>query len=230
MKKSENKIAVLTGDLVQSRKYNSVEIIEVIALLKKMFDALNQYLFFENTAKFEIYRGDSFQAIIPQVEKSLLAAIIIRAGLRSYVPVKNHKIKSVNYAYTDARIAIGIGEVSYMSHKVVESQGTAFVKSGRLLDQLKKENERLGIDTNREDINKEFYVESKLADALISRWTPVTAETVYYYLLYQKTQAGLADLLKISQPAVHKRLVHYGNIKSINAFIQRYIELVTMQD
>ncbi len=227
--KSDNIIAVITGDLVKSSKLNSDEIISVIGLLKKIFNDLNQYIFIDEKSKFEIFRGDSFQGIIPQPEKSLLAAIIIRAGLRSFIPEKYHKIKSVKFAYTDVRIAIGIGDVSFLSKKVVESQGTAFIKSGRLLDRLVKQNDRLGIGTSRKNLNEEFFVESKLADALISRWTPATAEAVYYYLLYNKTQAELADLLRISQPAVNKRLVSYGNIKNINVFIKRFFDLIKEQ-
>ncbi len=229
MKEKENIIGVLTGDLVKSGKLQSGEIIEVIGFLKKTFEALNKH-FFKDRAKFEIYRGDSFQAILPYPEKSLLAAMIIRAGLRSIILRNRIKNKSVNYAYTDARIAIGVGYVSYMSNNVVESQGEAFVKSGQLLDKLHKEHERIGIETVWDYLNEEFYVESKLADAIINRWTPFTAEAVYYYLLQNKTQAQLAKILKISQPAVHKRLVIQGNIKSIKVFIERFTELIKIQD
>ena len=83
------------------------------------------------------------------------------------------------------------------------------------------------MDTPWENINKEFYVESKLADAVISRWTANTAMSVFLHLLEGKNQSELASLLNITQPALHKRLVTYGNIGCINAFTERYYELVT---
>ncbi len=228
---SMEKVAVLTGDLVKSRTIKGGEIETVISSLKKTFSELNNKILL-NKASFQIFRGDSFQAIIPDPELALISAIIIRAHLRTFesnhsLTGKGRSYKPINYAYTDARIAIGIGEVSYMGNKVSESQGEAFRKSGYLLDKLKKDNERLGVDTPWESVNKEFYVESKLADAVISRWTANTAMAVFIHLLEKKNQSELARKLNITQPATHKRLVTYGNIGSINAFVERYLELIT---
>jgi len=224
------KVAILTGDLVKSRTIKDGDIGAVINSLKETFIELNAKILF-NKASFEIFRGDSFQAIIQNPELALVAAIIIRSHLRTFesksrVIGSKKSNKPINYAYSDARIAIGIGEVSYLGNKISESQGEAFQKSGHLLDKLKKENERLGIDTPWEDINKELYVESKLADAIINRWTANTAMAVFYHLLYNKNQSELASILNITQPASHKRLVTYGNIGSINAFTKRYYELI----
>lgn len=226
-----DRVAVLTGDLVKSRTIKDGEIETVINSLKETFIELNKKLLF-NKASFQIFRGDSFQAIIPDPELALITVIIIRARLRTFVSVyrivgAKKSNKPINYAYTDARIAIGIGEVSYLGNKISESQGEAFQKSGYLLDKLKKENERLGVDTPWENINKEFYVESKLADAVISRWTANTAEAIFIHLLDKKNQSEVASILNISQPASHKRLVTYGNIGSINTFTERYLELIT---
>jgi len=224
-----DKVAVLTGDLVKSRTIKDGEIEKVINSLKETFDKINKNILF-NKATFQIFRGDSFQAFIPDPELALVAAIIIRAHLRTFesnFSLSGKKlIKPLNYAYTDARIAIGVGEISYLGNTVSESQGEAFQKSGYLLDKLKKENERLGVDTPWESINKEFYVESKLADSVISRWTANTAEAVFIYLLYRINQTELAGKLKITQPATHKRLVTYGNIGSIIAFVERYHDLI----
>ena len=227
--KNMDKVAVLTGDLVKSRAIKDGEIKTVINSLKETFNQLNKKILF-NKATFQIFRGDSFQAIIPDPELALIAAIIIRAHLRTFESgfslTGKKSIKPINYAYTDARIAIGVGEISYLGNTVSESQGEAFQRSGYLLDKLKKENERLGVDTPWESINKELYVESKLADSVISRWTASTAEAVFNHLLFRKNQTELASMLKITQPATHKRLVTYGNIGSINAFVERYHELI----
>jgi hypothetical protein len=226
-----SKIAVITGDLVKSRTIKDGDVETVINSLKATFNEVNRKILF-NKASFQIFRGDSFQAIIPNPELALITTIIIRSHLRTFesksrITGLKKSDKPINYAYTDARIAIGIGDVSYLGDKISESQGEAFQRSGHLLDKLKKENDRLGVDTPWEKINKEFYVESKLADAVISRWTANTAMAVFIHLLDKKNQSELASELKISQPASHKRLVTYGNIGSINAFIERYFELIT---
>lgn len=224
-------VAILTGDLVKSRTIKDGDIETVINSLKDTFNEINNKIL-SNKASFQIFRGDSFQAIIPNLELALVTAIIIRARLRTFeskfrVVGAKKSNKPINYAYSDARIAIGIGGVRYFGEKISESQGEAFQKSGYLLDKLKKDNERLSVDTPWENINKELYVESKLADAVISRWTANTAMSVFLHLLDKKNQRELASELNITQPALHKRLVTYGNIGCINAFTERYFELIT---
>ena len=221
-------IAVITGDLVKSRKIKEEDIEPVLNSLKNTFSEINKNVL-NNKGSFEIYRGDSFQCLIPYPEKALLIAIIIRAQLRTYEPTtfSNKQItKPIFYAYSDARIAIGLGTTSYNAIRIVESQGEAFNNSGFAFDTLKKENERLTISTPWHEMNEELKVESKLADAIISRWTASTSEAIYHYLLYNKTQQELAHQLNISQPGVHNRLVKYGYIDSIQAFINRYEQLI----
>jgi hypothetical protein len=225
------KVAVITGDIVKSRFIKDGDIEKLINSLKETFDELNEKIL-SNRASFQIFRGDSFQAIIPNPELALETAIIIRAKVRAFESRYKEKgskksNKPINYAYTDVRTAIGIGDVRYFGDKISESQGEAFEKSGYLLDKLKKENERLGIISSWEKINNELNIESKLADAVISRWTANTSIAVFHYLLDKKNQSELATILNISQPALHKRLVTYGNIGCINAFIERYFELIT---
>lgn len=222
--------AVITGDLVKSRSIKDTDVSTVINSLKETFDQINHQLL-NGKGTFEIFRGDSFQGIIPRPELALLVAIIIRSRLRTYEPSlsvtgDNKKDKPILHSYSDARIAIGVGTIRYNADRVTESQGEAFQKSGHSIDKMKKNNERLSIVTPWENINNELDVECKLADALISSWTASTAEAMYHHLLYNKTQKELATQLKISQPGVHKKLVVYGNINSIQAFINRYQELM----
>lgn len=222
--------AVITGDLVESRRINDDDIEKVIKSLKDTFEEINRVLL-NGKGTFEIYRGDSFQGLIPQPELALLVAIIIRARLRTYtpsfaMPVRHKTDKPILYAYSDARIAIGIGAIRYNAGRITESQGEAFQNSGNSFDALSKENERLAIVTPWENINNELAIECKLADALISTWTASTAEAMYHHLLYGTNQKDLATKFEITQPGVHKRLVTYGNINSIQAFISRYHKLI----
>lgn len=222
--------AVITGDLVESRRINDADIEKVIKSLKDTFEEINRELL-DGKGIFEIFRGDSFQGLIPQPELALLVAIIIRARLRTYIPLfslaaHTKTDKPILYAYSDARIAIGVGTIRYNAERITESQGEAFQNSGNSFDALSKENERLAIATPWKNINSELAVGCKLADALISKWTASTAEAMYHHLLYGTNQKDLATKFEITQPGVHKRLVTYGNINSIQAFISRYQELI----
>jgi len=227
---SMNIKAVITGDIVKSGRIQDADIVPLLNSLKETFKEINKKLL-NGGGAFEIFRGDSFQGLIPKPELALLVSFIIRARLRSYAPSKSITDKLIKKpilnAYTDARIAIGIGEVSYQNDPIQESHGEAFEKSGRALDALKPDNERIAIVTPWNDINSELTVECKLVDAIISRWTSSTAEAMYYYLLIDKNQQVLAKILKIKQPSVHKRLVMYGNAPGIQAFLERYQDLIS---
>jgi len=223
--------AVITGDIVKSSRIQDADIAPVLNSLKETFKEINIQLL-NGEGSFEIFRGDSFQGLIPKPELALLVSFIIRARLRSYAPSRSitDKLiikKPILNAYTDARIAIGIGGVSYQNDPIQESHGEAFEKSGRALDALKPDNERIAIVTPWNDINSELTVECKLVDAIISRWTSSTAEAMYYYLLIDTNQLELAKILKIKQPSVHKRLVMYGNAPGIQSFLERYQQLIS---
>jgi len=219
--------AVITGDLVKSRKIIDADIAPVIESLKETYNTINENLL-EGKGSFEIYRGDSFQAFVPKPELALLVAIIIRARLRTYEPSLSGKnAKPILHSYTDARVAIGVGAVSYMAERITESQGEAFVKSGHAFDVMAKNNECLAINTPWDNTNEELEVACKLTDAIIKKWTASTAEAIYYHLLYGKNQTELATQFNITQPGVHKRLMLYGNLSSIQAFINRYQKLTT---
>lgn len=222
--------SVITGDLVKSRKIKDADMGYVIGSLKNTFNEINLHLL-GGKGTFEIYRGDSFQGLIPNPESALLVAIIIRAHLRTYEPSqgdlsRNKAEKPLRAAYSDARIGIGIGSIRYNAERIAESHGEAYQKSGEAFDLITRENERLAIKTPWHETNSELAVESRLADALISRWTASTSEAMYHHLLYGKNQKELANDLKISQPAVHTRLAKYGNIYSIQAFLNRYHDLM----
>lgn len=222
--------AVITGDLVKSRRIHEGDIETVINSLKSTFTDINKYLL-KNQGKFEIFRGDSFQGLLPQPELAMLVSIIIRSKLRTFEPSfslagKRTSEKPLLHAYSDARISIGIGEVSYNGKTVAESQGDAFERSGHALDKMKNGHARLAVVTPWELVNKELEIECQLADVIISRWTSTTAEAMYHHFLYDKTQQELADQFNITQPAARKRLVVYGNVESILAFINRYHDII----
>ncbi len=194
-------IAVLTGDIIGSRKVYNIN--ELIDALKHVFADIkvNTSIVFDA----EIYRGDSFQVVILNPKDALLFAMLVRVGLKAKTIVKSRSTSIPIDKLWDARIAIGIGQAIVKS-KIIESNGEAFQLSGLEFDKLKKERDKLNILTVWKNQNTAFNIIVKLLDITIDKWTKLTSEVVYEYLLKNKTQSELAKQLNISQPAIHKRL------------------------
>ena len=120
-------ICVITGDKINSKKHNPKAWLK---LLKAELDTIG------NSPKlWEIYRGDSFQAIINNPADAVMIAIKIKAALKS--------VRHIN-----VRMAIGIGDRTYNAAKVTESNGSAFVHSGGKFELLRKEKQNLAIKSD----------------------------------------------------------------------------------
>lgn len=209
--------AVLTGDLIQSRKLDNEHIDKVLKELDQTFEEIQKRILTMKGA-IEIYRGDSFQVLIHEPHLALKVALIIKARLLSLLG--DSKIKS------DARIAIGIGTVRLHNSKIVESQGEAFELSGNELDRMVKGSMNLSIKTPWNEPNEEFKVNCLFADSILQNWSAKTAESVFRYLLYGETQEKQAAYFKVSQPAISKRLYSQGNMKAMDAFLKRFENII----
>ncbi len=219
-----NTIAVVTGDIVSSTSIKSENREQLLKALKASFGEINKSLLKEKKPPFEIFRGDSFQAVIRRPELSLIISLLIRAKLRSMPIFKTEKHHSVK-ENVDARISIGIGSVTFSTKKTIESDGQAFQFSGTTLDIITKTDQRLKIQTPWQDVNSELEVSFSFADAIISEWSIFQAEAFYLYLLQNETQQTLASLLNIKQPSLRKRLVT-GKIESIDLLRNRFENLI----
>lgn len=176
-------IAVLTGDIINSRKVNSEE------WLPKLKEYLNKIT--TNDEEWEIYRGDSFQVQI-NIERALEITISIKALIKT-----NSKI--------DVRISIGIGDISFNGKKVIESYGSAFINSGEAFEKLK--NNTLIIKTPFEEIDEYFNPIFKLLSFIIDNWKPVTSETIFYSLINKNLmQKEVAERLKKDKTTVNRAL------------------------
>lgn len=231
---------VITGDIISSSKFDKREIL--IDLLKDSFKEINSSLH-NKEARFEIIRGDSFQLLIPYAEDSLRIAILIKSKLRrlsvyrydktykmisskSWNKDKKRPINIPTSLLWDGRISIGIGTVDSIKPKLSESTGQAFDLSGREFDKMKKRGQSLVIKTPWELINDEFKIEAQLASAIISRWTQSGSEANYYYFLKKdRTQEETANLIKISQSSINRRLIA-ANYDVISSFIERFETLI----
>lgn len=197
-------IAVLTGDIINSRKAKSHE---------EWHDVLQHALTSVSIKnRWEIFRGDSFQAELSQPEKALKAAIYTKACIKT--------IKGL-----DVRIAIGIGSKDYVSTKVSESYGDAYLFSGDKFEDLKKDKQNLSIKTGDEIFDENFNLFFKLALIIMDDWTQNSA--ILIKTLFENenlSQKELGNLLNISQSSISERYnrAHASEIIALdNLFAKR---------
>ncbi|WP_321437333.1 winged helix-turn-helix transcriptional regulator [uncultured Bacteroides sp.] len=211
---------VITGDIVDSTKVESNKRTELLLALKETIADINQYI---GLVKIEIYRGDSFQIIIPDSVNALRIAILIRLGLQRKTP--NENIRSQKW---DARISLGIGDISFSAPSIPESDGEAFRNSGRAFDKLGK-NYHLIISTPWSEINNELEVSTKFADILINSWSYLQIEVIYHSLLIRMTQKELAKRLNLSPQTLNKRIVN-AKVEAIEKYIARFEQIIKGKD
>lgn len=213
-------IAVLTGDIIDSKKIPQADLENLSQSIKNIFLEIETST--QTKIPFEFWRGDSFQAIIENPKLALWITIAIRAGLKA----KSKQISKTNQL-CDARIGVGIGDVSYRAKTVSESYGDAFILSGSSLDSMVKNKNKLQIKTPWNEINEELFVSASLTDILISNWTQKQAEAIYTYMLNPQNQQTLAKHFNISQPALQKRINQQGSFTKIELFIKRYEKIIS---
>ena len=184
--------SVITADIVGSTKIPAGNRDRLPALIYELADELQVV----SPLKVEIFRGDSFQVLVQRPEEALRVAILFRAGLR--------KSRLLEKGSIDARMAVGIGEVSYDAEQLSLSDGQAFVFSGREFDELKKR--RLSVVTPNEEYNAELLVSTSMIDDIVSHWSRSQSECVYLSLLTGGKQDDLAKALNTQRQNVGKKL------------------------
>lgn len=191
-------VAIITGDIINSRN------VDIQKWMPELKSVLNKYGSEPKT--WEIYRGDSFQIEILPID-ALKVAILIKSTIKQF--------KSL-----DVRLAIGIGEKTYESEKITESNGSAFIYSGESFEKLKKQT--LTIQTIWKDFNQTMNLMFDLATLTMDSWTPTSCliiktaiETDYI------NQKELATLLNKKQSNISTSLKR-GGFDEIQKLIKYY--------
>ncbi|WP_179339585.1 transcriptional regulator [Winogradskyella ludwigii] len=180
------KTCIITGDIIKSR--SQLDIASWLTTLKQALSYLNA-----NDEYWDIYRGDSFQIELKDVFSGFMAAVYIKACIKTI-----HGL--------DVRLAIGLGDKSYKGDSVSESSGAAYIYSGETLETLKKEKQNLRIKTSNQQINKELNLYFSLALIAMDRWTVNSAEIVKLYIEQPNAlQSELGKIIGINQNAVSTR-------------------------
>lgn len=175
--------SIITGDIINSRKLASAH------WMPGLKDVLNQYG--KSPEHWEISRGDTFQLEL-KPELSLRVAIHIKAYLKTLK--------------LDARMSIGFGEKNYQASKISESNGSAFVRSGEVFEQLKKLKNNLAVNSGNAVLDQEINLPLKLAQTFMNHWLAQSAEFVMLAIENPGwSQEEMGIKLKINQAAVSKR-------------------------
>lgn len=178
-------IAIITGDIINSQKSDSE------LWLPKLKGLLQSWS--TTPENWEIYRGDEFQ-LKCSVDKVFHKALLIKSLLRSFENL-------------DVRVAIGIGNEVFLSEKITESNGSAYLNSGRLLTDIKSQGKTFAIQTENEKVNRDLNILFKWAAIDFDNWTVATAEIIHQLLRNSElTQDELAKELNITQSSVSQRL------------------------
>lgn len=199
-------VAIVTGDIVNSSQLNKTD---RKALESFLWDELEKLS--GSSQSFSIQRGDAFQfKCEPAV--ALDKCLTLRCKLKA----QNYQIK----APVDARLSIGIGEVSLNGKDISSSDGVAFQISGRGLDALKDQELYLAIASEDEVMNQAWLALAILMDDHIQSWNNRQAEAVLGRLEDQ-TYEQLGQKLGINPSAVYKR-IESAHWKSVLAGLKFY--------
>ena len=185
--------AVLTGDLVQSRRTSAARVDAAIAALSEASSAFSTALNLD--LGFTRDRGDGWQVVLSEPRLVLRAMIYLRARLIGAD------------LGLDTRISAGIGFIeSRGTRDLSDATGEAFFISGDHLEMTKKRRMVLagagiGIWQNAVIL---------LADQLVSGWSAAQAEAAAIMVLHETTQEDIAGRLGITRQAVQLRLAGSG--------------------
>ncbi len=178
-------IAVITGDIIGS------ELTPTETWLHPLKDLFS--LWGTDPKDWEIYRGDEFQLKSP-----------VQEVFHRFLAIKS-LVKSLDNL--DVRIAIGVGSEEFSSHKITESNGPAFVNSGRLLNQLKSEGRTLAYKGENQQTNEEINLLLKWVSLEFDSWTGALAQIIHQSVMNPDlTQEELAQRLNITQSSVSQRV------------------------
>ena len=183
------RIAVLTGDVIDSRKVADRQ--RLYALL----DATLGELATRHGGRGERFRGDGFQLALPSATAAMEAAIALRAALIEHSEADQR---------WDARIAVAVGPAGHSGLDTADSE--PFVRSGHDLDGLSEGSAQLSLTLLDEADDGSLGLLTRYLDDLVASWSRYSAEVVRLSLESNASQQAMADQLGIRQPSVHKRL------------------------
>lgn len=164
--------AVLTGDLVKSSRMSPAQSTSAMERLRQLAQEFEAVYPKSTHGQLDTFRHDSWQWLLTKPELALRAAVFMRTGLRSL---------SDRHVKFDTRVAIGTGTVeTIVEHRISDSRGSAFTRSGKALDAMKKYS-RLAYAAESDIAAEQWLVGGlvPLLDCIVTVWTPIEARAVH---------------------------------------------------
>ena len=203
---------IITGDIVDSSQISAQYRGELLNCLNTMGDELQCVAPFS----MELFRGDSFQLLIDEPSAAIKIAILLRAGLIRHTASKENGM-------WDARISLGIGNVEFLSERIVTSDGEAFHYSGRQLDEMGKQ--RLAVKTPWQDVNDELALSTAFIDDIINGWSSKQAGMIYLALRQDTPKKDIAKLIGTSVQNV-RNVLSSAKESLVRKYIERYRDII----
>lgn len=187
------KIAVLTGDLVNSTRQGADKIDTAMHALRRTAAAIATWQASPADPRFTRFRGDGWQMVLTDPKLSLRAAVVLQATLVALG--------------LESRISVGIGPAESLgSTDLADAAGPVFELSGQGLDRM--------TDISRLAIAGDAVIaqDAMIADLLgerMGRWTAAQAEAAAMQLSSPTRSPTLHEIgrtLGISPQAVNDRV------------------------
>jgi hypothetical protein len=220
--RTEKIVAVVTCDVVGSRKYSTEQRRKMDAVLKKEFLTVSKV--FKNAIhtpfSFNITGGDEFQFVVSAIEKAYGITVLYRSLSAIADPELSFGFRS----------SIGIGEIAVENRKASYSQdGQAFHRS------------RLGIDLFRDHklkrrtkiITGDSWMDEMLdrilmyQDLIEGRWTRPQWEAVRFRLVLP-TYEEIAKKIGVAYQNIQKRLkaANWEEFKQGIDFVEKQLSMM----
>ncbi|WP_431471989.1 winged helix-turn-helix transcriptional regulator [Nonlabens sp. SCSIO 43208] len=191
--------AIIAGDIISSQQ------MEAGFFLNELDKVLNQL---QEVDLFHIYRGDSFQLLIKETSTALLVCLKIKTAL---------KRKGIA-----ARMAIGLGDVELIQNNIAISTGSAFTRSGALLDSLKELKQNIMVSSGNTHYDTYMNTSLQLALTFMDSWTNNGAEALFEVLNHpDQTQQQIGERLGIKQSTASRRLDRV-QLKEVQALLELF--------
>lgn len=195
MTEKTHKIAVITGDLVNSTALGREKVERAFAALEDC--AKTQAEWHGAPLHFTRHRGDGWQVVLAKPEMALRSALAFRAALRA------------EGSEFDSYMGIAEGQIDHdIKPNLNEETSELFVRSGEALEMLKlnfkNSGLRMGYNTTQQAGTP--FAQTVFADYIATSWTQTQAETMLQLLAPEKNPnfTQVAERLGKSRQAVTK--------------------------
>jgi predicted DNA-binding protein YlxM (UPF0122 family) len=215
---SSTLVAVLTSDIVHSTKLEKADYSIIMGELDSQLKSISS----ETEAKYEIFRGDSFQVLFPRPSDAMKYTLALRMFLQAGFSSKSVELTQ----------SLAINHFEHLGESPGTSSGPAFVMSGRTLDKANRGDFLLNIlNTEKGGISKsDMSLSTMFLNHMLKGLTEKQAGVIYHYLILGfPEQKVIAEKLGITRQNVATHLKR-GGADLIKAYLTSYESLCHRTD